>query len=161
VEGRAAISARPALAADCGRLAELWEAANGELQNLRGGPVLIGLSERMRSGAASFAQQVENPEEQVVVGTLMGTVVGYGTCRAQAQGQGEPIGQIEELYVEIEARHQGVGRAIAKVLVDWCRARGCAGVDALALPGNRAAKSFFEAEGFTARLIVMHRALVP
>ena len=33
------------------------------------------------------------------------------------------------------------------------------GIDATALPGNRATKNFFEAHGFTARLLVMHHAL--
>ncbi len=33
------------------------------------------------------------------------------------------------------------------------------GVDTLALPGHRAAKNFFEESGFTARALVMHRAL--
>jgi hypothetical protein len=37
--------------------------------------------------------------------------------------------------------------------------RGCSGVDATALPGNRATKNFFEESGFTARLLVMHHRL--
>jgi hypothetical protein len=43
-------------------------------------------------------------------------------------------------------------------LVGFCRAAGCAGVDAFALPGHRAAKNFFESAGFTARALVMHHA---
>lgn len=49
---------------------------------------------------------------------------------------------------------------MATTLVQWCQAEGCAGVDTLALPGSRATKSFFEGEGFTACLLVMHRSLV-
>ena len=52
-----------------------------------------------------------------------------------------------------------VGRAMAESLMSWCRSQGCSGVDASALPGSRAVKSFFEANGFTARLLVMHRPL--
>ena len=33
--------------------------------------------------------------------------------------------------------------------------------DAMALPGHRATKNFFEAHGFTARALVMHRRLDP
>lgn len=38
-------------------------------------------------------------------------------------------------------------------------AAGCLGIDALALPGNRETKNFFEASGLTARAIVVHRSL--
>ena len=158
-DGPAAITARPAVTTDYQRLAELWGAARAELRGLRGGSVLIGLSERATAGDASFAEYVQGQGHHVVVGALSGAVVGYGTCRTRPQSEGGPIGSIEELYVAMAARHQGVGRAMAKALVNWCVGQGCTGVDALALPGNRAAKSFFEAEGFTARLIVMHRAL--
>ena len=66
---------------------------------------------------------------------------------------------VGELYVSPEARRAGVGRAMAASLSAWCRSMGCNGVDANALPGSRAVKSFFEADGFTARLLVMHRPL--
>jgi hypothetical protein len=48
---------------------------------------------------------------------------------------------------------------MAGELVAFCAGRGCVGIDALALPGHRAAKNFFEESGFTARAIVMHRSL--
>jgi hypothetical protein len=48
---------------------------------------------------------------------------------------------------------------MAEALVAFCTARGCVGIDALALPGHRAAKNFFEESGFTARALVMHRPL--
>jgi hypothetical protein len=48
---------------------------------------------------------------------------------------------------------------MADDLVAFCVARGCAGIDALALPGHRTTKNFFEGSGFTARALVMHRAL--
>jgi hypothetical protein len=44
-------------------------------------------------------------------------------------------------------------------VTSWLTARGCRAVDAGALPGERATKSFFESAGFKARLITMHREL--
>jgi hypothetical protein len=44
-------------------------------------------------------------------------------------------------------------------LIAWCRARGCTGMDAMALPGHRQTKNFFEESGFTARKLVMHHRL--
>ena len=45
-----------------------------------------------------------------------------------------------------------------QALVDWCGARGCFGVDSLALPGDRHTKNFFESFGLVARAIVVHRS---
>jgi len=49
--------------------------------------------------------------------------------------------------------------AMTELALDWFAGSGCTGVDALALPGARATKNFFEENGFTARLLVVHRRL--
>jgi GNAT superfamily N-acetyltransferase len=90
-----------------------------------------------------------------------GNVVGYGTCRLLELSNGERVGSVQDLYVDPLVRRQGVGRAMADQMVSWCVEQGCIGVDANALPGSRAVKSFFEAGRFTARLLVMHRPLPP
>ncbi len=61
--------------------------------------------------------------------------------------------------MEPGARGVGVGRALLDDLVAWFSASGCRGADASALPGDRATKNFYEAAGFKARLITVHRAL--
>jgi GNAT superfamily N-acetyltransferase len=86
-------------------------------------------------------------------------MVGYGTCRLLELSDGERVGSVGDLYVVPEARRHGVGKAMADYIVSWCAEQGCIGVDADALPGSRAVKSFFEAGGFTARVLVMHRRL--
>jgi GNAT superfamily N-acetyltransferase len=128
--------------------------------------VLLGLMERGSPSqsrpaavAASFARQLGDPGQLVVVGALDGRAVGYGTCSTLGVPGEELIGSVSELYVELASRRKGVGRAMAASVLEWCQAAGCNGVDALALPGSRATKSFFEAEGFVARLLVMHRPL--
>ena len=165
-EGGAEAAVRFACPEDVPRLAELYGAACEELAGARGGRLLLGLGGRPATVEASFASELSDPLHQVVlafVGPPEGRVTagpaGYGTCRAKAMGGGELVGSIEEIYVKPYARRLGVGRAIAVSLLEWCRARGCTGVDAKALPGSRAVKSFFESEGFTARLLVMHRTL--
>jgi hypothetical protein len=50
---------------------------------------------------------------------------------------------------------------LVDALVEHCTVHGCVGVDATALPGHRAAKNFFETNGFTARALAMHRPLAP
>jgi GNAT superfamily N-acetyltransferase len=174
LEGRAA-GARGAVPADAGRLAELYEAAVAELAPMRGGRILVGLRARS-TPVQSFLDQFDDPTRLLVVGLLGHQVVGYGSChtyevavpgapRAGTSSSSAPgpvperVGAIDELYVSPEARRHGVGRSVAAVVLEWCRAQGCTGVDASALPGSRAVKSFFESERFTARVLVMHRRL--
>jgi len=151
--------ARVAGPGDQGRLVELWTEAERELVVMRGGRVLLGLNGRSAPVALSFASQLGDPAQRLVVGVLATQVVGYGSCRTRTLAGSDLLGSIEDLYVVPEARRQGVGGAIAGALLEWCHAEGCTGVDANALPGSRAVKSFFEANGFTARLLVMHRPL--
>jgi ribosomal protein S18 acetylase RimI-like enzyme len=160
---------RAARPEDVKRLAELYIAAEEELGAMRGGRVLLGLGGRGGRLQQSLAKDLDDAECCMVVAVLgpdrpneadqPRDIVGYGTCRALQMTGGELVGSIEDLYVQPAARRCGAGRVMAEFLVDWSQARGCVGVDANALPGNRAVKSFFEAEGFTARLLVMYRPL--
>jgi len=68
---------------------------------------------------------------------------------------------VRDLYVEPAARGVGVGAATMEAILAWAGERGCIGVDALALPGSRATKNFFEGFGLVARAIVVHRSLEP
>ena len=71
---------------------------------------------------------------------------------------GARLGVVTDLFVEEpDAREVGVGEVLVDTLVEHCRAAGCIGVDAAALPGHRAAKNFFETHGFTARALTMHQ----
>jgi GNAT superfamily N-acetyltransferase len=72
---------------------------------------------------------------------------------------GDTLGVITDLFVEPDAREVGIGEAIAEQLVAFCVERQCVGIDAVALPGHRAAKNFFEEQHFTARMLTMHRRL--
>jgi GNAT superfamily N-acetyltransferase len=187
VPGAASACARFALEGDIGRLVELYSAGVDELSVMRGGRVLIGLNGRDGSVESSFRRQLTNLRELVVVGWLdgrvesaesavdlsgaagapasgaggAGNVVGYGTCRLLGLSDGELVGSVQDLYVDPLVRRHGVGRAMSDLMVSWCAEQGCIGVDANALPGSRAVKSFFEAGRFTARLLVMHRPLPP
>jgi len=151
--------ARPATLADLPRLAELAADAGAELAPMRGGRVFTSREARPLPADASFKDALADPDHLVVVGTIDGTVVGYGAVRLDELRDGATLGVIDDLFVEPGARAVGVGEAVIGELLDWCRARGCVGVDAIALPGNRETKNFFETFGFTARAIVVHRRL--
>ena len=93
------------------------------------------------------------------LGCIDGVPVGYALARIVPLPSGERLGVVEELYVDAEARDVGVGEALMDDVVAFCRAAGCVGVDAVALPGDRATKNFFETFGLVARAIVVHRSL--
>jgi GNAT superfamily N-acetyltransferase len=93
-------------------------------------------------------------DRPVWVGLFAGTVVGY--LVASSEGT---LGRVDAVYVDPGCRAVGVGTAMMAPALAWFRSRGCEGIDALALPGARDTKNFFEETGFTARLLVMHRPL--
>jgi GNAT superfamily N-acetyltransferase len=168
--GPGGVWTRPARSGDVGALVQMYALARQELAALRGGAVLLGLGGRPADVAASFEAQLGDPRCLVAVaflGAAGGEACGYGTATVlplappvvPPLGEGELLGSIDELYVKPDQRRQGVGRLLAGQLIEWCQAKGAGSIDAKALPGSRAVKSFFEAEGFTARLLVMHRRL--
>ena len=102
---------------------------------------------------------MEDRAQCVLVGTIDGVVVGYATARTERLRDGSLLGVIGDLFVDEEGRGVGVGEALMDAILAWCSEHGCQGVDALALPGARATKNFFEGSGFTARLLVMHHRM--
>lgn len=149
--------ARQATAGDLTALAGLWDVAVGDLDGQRGGRLLAG--SLSRDGAAVHLESaLADPDRLVVVGLIDEVPVGVGSVACD-RSRSEVVGYLELLYVEPRARQVGVAEAMVDAVLPWCRDKGCVGVDAPALPGNRPAKAFFEEHGFLARLLVMHRPL--
>jgi GNAT superfamily N-acetyltransferase len=107
----------------------------------------------------SLAAAIASPDHRVVAGTIDDVVVGYAAARVENLRTGSRLAVIDELYVEAEARAVGVGEALMADIVAWAADEHCDGIDAMALPGDRNTKNFFEMSGFTARLLVMHHRL--
>jgi GNAT superfamily N-acetyltransferase len=107
----------------------------------------------------SLAARVTDPDQLTLVGCIDDVVVGYGNVRLEPLADGRPLGVVTELFVTAAARGVGVGEVMMDELLAWCTARGCVGIDAVALPGDRDTKNFFETFGLTARAIVVHRTL--
>lgn len=152
-------AARPATDADLPRLALLVEEAVAEQAEARGGAVWAARETRARPAAASLATDLVADDHLLLAGTIDEAVVGYAAVHTETLRDGTLLGVLTDLYVEPGARGVGVGEHLVGAVVSWCAGRGCHGVDGLALPGNRGTKNFFEAHGFTARAIVVHRRL--
>lgn len=158
-------SVRPATATDLARCAELLGQARGAAAGQRGGRELetIGAGTGMAVSAGSpdedlVAAWAGGTGQTLVVGLFEGVVVGIGAGEVRAVGQ-QRWGRVLCCYVEPAARTVGVGSALLASLLEWFGAQGCAGVDATALPGDRATKQLYEAAGLKARLLILHRPL--
>ncbi|MCU1430075.1 MAG: acetyltransferase family protein [Actinomycetia bacterium] len=150
-------AARRATIEDLDRIVALEYECHSELEPMRGGALWAVREARPEPYREQFATLVDNDGACVVVGTIDDYVVGFGVVELEGLRDGTTLGRVTELFVEPDARSVGIGEAIMVELVAFCEACGCIGMDALALPGHRATKNFFEAGGFTARALVMHR----
>jgi len=155
-------SVRPALRSDSDACARLCSDALRELAHERGGALYTrretGLIAKALLRPGGLDRLLADRRRMTVVGQIDDVAVGIAIARQDAVGEAS-IGVLDALYVEREARGVGVGRMMLDALLSWMSVRGCLAVDASALPGQRETKNFFEAAGFKARLITMHKEL--
>jgi GNAT superfamily N-acetyltransferase len=152
-------AARPATADDLADLAALAAVAVDELRPERGGELWARTIGRRAPYEPALAAAMVDPTRLLLCGTLGGSTVGYASARLDELADGGRLAVIEDLYTLPDAREVGVGEALMDAVLVWARAEGAVGVDAVALPGMRHTKNFFETFGLTARAIVVHRDL--
>lgn len=148
--------ARPADADDIAEIERLAQLLVDELEPTRGGSIWARRERREAPYAATYTALLERDDALVVVGTVHDVVVGFGVVLLETLRDGGVLGVITDLFVDPGARSVGVGEAMVGAIVGFCSDHDCVGIDALVLPGHRAAKNFFEESGFTARALVMH-----
>ncbi len=164
-------SVRAATDHDRDRLVELGRELVAAIAAQRGGPMLVEPELGGPTGAdigLRVADLLGRPDALVLVGALDEAVVAFAVSTVTTTGaQGEDgrggvrRGRFEACFVEEGGRGVGVGRLLLDRSLAWLGEQGCVGVDGTALPGDRAAKTFYEAAGFKARLLTMHRELDP
>lgn len=151
---------RPATPGDLDRCAELLAAARDGTAAGRGGALLrthgadATVPPADEAAGTAVARWSADPRSVLMAGLFEEAVVGVAAGTAHG-----PVGVVECCYVEPPARGVGVGTALAEGLVAWFTEQGCTGIDAWALPGDRATKQLLEGAGFSARLLVLHRRL--
>jgi ribosomal protein S18 acetylase RimI-like enzyme len=156
--------ARIARADDTERVIELAGQYLAELAGARGGAALAHALDGTLRPAALKHVIVGSDACALVVGTYDGAVVGLALVEhppdvgRSGSPQDRPA-KVCALYVEPAMRGVGVGEAVFAEILSLEAARGATALDAPALPGDGASKSFLEDIGFRARLLIMRRSL--
>lgn len=152
-------AARPATEADLEVLVAMATVGVAELVPNRGGSIWSRFEARPAPFLPGFQRDLADAETRVLVGTIDSVVVGYGVARLHELHDGNLLSVVGDLFVLEDARGVGVGEAMMNDLVDWSTHKGCVGIDAVALPGDRHTKNFFETFGLVARALTVHRSL--
>jgi GNAT superfamily N-acetyltransferase len=152
-------AARPATASDLGPLCELAGEARAGLAHQRGGRQRLLELRPPDEDHEALQRLLASPDALVAVGTWDGLVVAYAVAERSARRDGTAVARVDELYVQPPARQVGVGEMVMDLVMAWAREAGCEAVEAVALPGDRLTKNFFERFGLTARAIVVARTL--
>jgi GNAT superfamily N-acetyltransferase len=153
---------RVATEADLSELVRLAELARGELGEERGGPMwqlLHGRPDPLPDTLTADLTEAATDHGVVLLGLWADAPAGYAAAHREQLGDGTSIAVVSDVYVEAGFRGVGLGDAMMTELIAWAAAHGCRGVDALALPGMRHSKNFFERFGLVARAILVHRDL--
>lgn len=151
--------ARPANAEDIPLLASVGRGVLGDLGEQRGGELFTRREARAEPVEEDLLDALDDPDRHLVVGTFDGVPFGYGLVRREALRDGASLAVLEDFVVDPEARGVGIGEAIMDAVLSWAVEHGCIGIDAMALPGDRETKNFFESFGLKARALVVHRDL--
>lgn len=153
-------AARLAVAADATAIVALGEQGTASLAVQRGGSIW-SQREAHSDLAAVVTAAIDGSHDSstAMVGTIDDVVVGYGLMRMERLHDGAILAVVSDIYVDPGARGVGVGEALMNLMVDQARSVGAVGIDAIALPGDRETKNFFETFGLKARAILVHRDL--
>lgn len=152
---------RAAVTDDVDELVRLDRLAREHLRPLRGGEMYLLHTARPEPPDASLRADLADVDRVVLLGCLGEVPVGYAIAAVRPLADGTCAAEVSEVFVEPEARGVGIGGLLMHQVVHWATDRGCIGIDARALPGDRDTKNFFESFGLVARVITVHRDLRP
>ncbi len=149
---------RPVTADDLDALRVLVLEATRELRAQRGGSFLVDAIDRPTRDEAAMLAHVHDADRAAWVATIDDVAVGYAYASLRATTTTRIV-MIDELFTTPEARAIGVGERLVDEVSAWAIVNEASGVSAVALPGARETKNFFEGMGMKARSIVVHRDL--
>ena len=151
------VTSRRATRDDLDPLTNLYRGLEREQAELkRMWPVFDGLENPFDTALAAIIDDVDST---LLVGEIDEVPLGLLWARSEPmldRANGERVGVVRLIYTDPEARGVGVAETMVTDALARLRDAGHTRFDARVSPGHRAAKNFFEANGFAARLIIMH-----
>ena len=152
------VATRSAAGDDIPLMLRILGEAESEIEKWRGGKVLW--ESRPPDSLAELLERFLARQDMLcLLGTLDDVPVSIGLATQAKLANGDPIAKIQILYVLEGARGVGAGAAIMAELAAWAETKGCIGIDAAALPGDRSTKNFFESHGMSARALTLFKQL--
>jgi GNAT superfamily N-acetyltransferase len=151
-------TARRAQIADAAEIATLASDYAEALQGARGGEGLVGRV-RWLTNLDDVADAIATGVgSALVVGLFDGVVAGFAHAVVSSGGGDDDTSvEIDAMYIDPPLRRVGIGEAMIGEVARYAHEQGASSIDVVTLPGDGATKSFLEASGFRARLLVMHR----
>jgi ribosomal protein S18 acetylase RimI-like enzyme len=144
------VSARVGDQADVTVTAALGALAMTAVRDERGGRWHLDHDIDQISPTDKHQAAVAAHDEHLVLGCIDGVVVGYGLAYLSPTTTGQ-LCMINEIVVHPEAQAIGVGSAVLAEVRAWAIEESCQAIESQVLPGNRAAKNFFERVGMKTR----------
>ena len=144
------VSARPAEPAESAITATIAKQATATVRDERGGRWHLDHDADTTSALERHTTALSDPQQHLVVGCIDGTVVGYGLAFLSPTVDGQ-LCMVQELVVHPRAQAIGVGSEILAQIRRWAVSHSCQAIESQVLPGNRAAKNFFERVGMKTR----------
>ena len=152
-------SARPATIEDLEAIEAIANRQRARIEGQRGASLFLRRELGRWPDRERLQAAVDGDGGAAVVGCYDEVVFGFGVVAFETLLDGSELARITEFVVDEEIRGSGIGEAMMNHLVGLAEAKGCVGIDSVALPGDRETKNFFESFGLKARLLTVHRAL--
>lgn len=144
------VSSRQAYASELGRTAQLAVDERHRIRDDRGGRWHLEHDAPSQDLLGAHQHSFARADGLVVVGCVDNVVVGFARAELSESIDGR-LCMIEELVVDPPARGIGVGSEMLAEVRRWAVEHDCLALESQVLPGNRAAKNFFERLGMKTR----------
>lgn len=153
------VATRQCDAEDLFMLEALAKAALDEVTKWRGGELL---RELIPAGdlTAGLSRCVDSEVHICQLGTIDQVVVAAAVGGYISLASGGKLAQVKMLYVLPRARKVGVGEKLIGDLLGWAATQNCVGIEAMALPGDRLTKNFYESQAMVARSLTLYRDIL-
>ncbi len=102
-------------------------------------------------GQQYFLSRVSGHSGVGFIAEINGIIVGYlvgAILEAPAYRSFKKLGELENMFVEVEARGKGVGRQLVSKFFDWCKQEGVSNIRVVATAQNETALEFYRRLGF-------------